>query len=177
MGETILILGGARSGKSRIAESLTLEGLPVTYVATAAWVETDPEMTERITRHRKNRPQHWTTLEVTQDLDSVLPGAVRAPGSVVIDCVTLWLTNLMLGTNEAQGLGDEEILATVTRTAQLARGEALTIWVSNETGSGIIPDSALGRRFVDLQGLANQRLAAISDRVILCVAGLPMRLK
>jgi adenosylcobinamide kinase/adenosylcobinamide-phosphate guanylyltransferase len=80
MGETILVLGGARSGKTRMAESLTLDGFPVTYIATATVLEGDPEMADRIERHRRHRPQHWTTLEVPRDLESALPPIVKDPG-------------------------------------------------------------------------------------------------
>jgi adenosylcobinamide kinase/adenosylcobinamide-phosphate guanylyltransferase len=176
MGETILVLGGARSGKSRLAGRLAAEREPVVLVATATLVPDDAEMSARIARHRAERPASWTTIEVPRDLEGVLPGLVDRDGSVVIDCVTLWISNLMLG----QGTGtsdDEAILAAVDRATRAARGRARVIWVSNEVGSGIIPMNALARRFADLQGWANQRLAAACDAVHLCVAGLSVRLK
>ena len=177
MGETILILGGARSGKSRLAETLAEEHRPVTFIATAVEFANDAEMTRRIERHRTDRPQHWTTLEVPRELETELPKVVGQEGSVLIDCVTLWLTNLMLGLGGGSALEDDAILATVERAAHLGKDRARTIWVSNEVGSGVVPESALGRRFSDLQGLANQRLATAADRVLLCVAGLTIRLK
>ena len=99
---------------------------------------------------------------------------------MVVDCVTLWLSNLMLGLGGGSGLGldDEAVLAAVDRAAAAARdGEARVVWVSNEVGSGLVPDNALARRFADLQGWTNQRLAAACDAVHLCVAGLSLRLK
>ncbi|MDB5352258.1 MAG: adenosyl cobinamide kinase/adenosyl cobinamide phosphate guanylyltransferase [Planctomycetota bacterium] len=177
MGEVILVLGGMRSGKTRRAETLAADFAPVTYVATALADHDDPEMTARITRHRESRPKDWATKEVPRDLEAVLPALVAVPGAVVIDCVTLWLTNLILGLGGGPALDDTEALATVERTAKVARGEATVVWVANEVGSGVVPENALARRFADLQGLANQILAAASDAVYLCVAGLPLRLK
>jgi adenosylcobinamide kinase/adenosylcobinamide-phosphate guanylyltransferase len=177
MGETILVLGGSRSGKSRLAARLAAERPPVTFVATATVAPDDPEMAARVARHRDERPESWTTLEVARDLEAILPGLVLSGGSVLIDCVTLWLSNLLLGLGGGPALEDEAILASVGRASEAARGEARVIWVSNEVGSGLVPTHALARRFADLQGLANQRLAAACDAVHLCVAGLPLRLK
>ncbi len=97
MGETILVLGGSRSGKTRLAGRLAEGSGPVTYVATATVDPDDPEMVARIDRHRAERPAGWTTREVPRDLEGALPALVAAEGAVVIDCLTLWLTNLMLG--------------------------------------------------------------------------------
>ncbi|MGE5755978.1 MAG: bifunctional adenosylcobinamide kinase/adenosylcobinamide-phosphate guanylyltransferase [Planctomycetaceae bacterium] len=177
MSETILVLGGTRSGKSRLAERLAGEREPVTLVATASVDPTDAEMSARIARHRTERPAHWTTVEAPRDLEGVLAGLAARDGSVVIDCVTLWISNLMLGQGEGEPLEDEAILAALDRAARAARGQARVIWVSNEVGSGIIPINPLARRFADLQGWANQRLAAACDSVVLCVAGLSVRLK
>lgn len=176
MGETILIVGGARSGKSRLALDWATARPPVVYVATAMRDEGDPEMMARIARHRSERPESWTTLEVPRDLEGTLPALVQREGAVVIDCVTLWVTNLVLGLGGA-ALLDAAVLDAVERTAAAVRGRARVIWVSNEVGSGIVPIDALARRFADLQGLVNQRLAAFCDHVYLCVAGLPLRLK
>ena len=177
MGETILVLGGARSGKSRLAGRLAAEREPVVLVATAMLVPDDAEMSARIARHRAERPASWTTVEAPRDLEGVLPGLVDRDGSVVIDCVTLWISNLMLGQGTFGPLEDEAILSAVDRATHAARGRARVIWVSNEVGSGIIPMNALARRFADLQGWANQRLTAACDAVHLCVAGLTVRLK
>jgi adenosylcobinamide kinase/adenosylcobinamide-phosphate guanylyltransferase len=177
MGETILVLGGSRSGKSGLAARLAVERGPVTFVATATVDPDDPEMASRVARHRADRPADWTTLEVPRDLEVILPSLVVDGGSVLIDCATLWLSNLMLGLGGGPALEESAILEAVGRASQAARGRARVIWVSNEVGSGVVPPNALARRFADLQGLANQRLAADCETVHFCVAGLSMRLK
>lgn len=178
MGEMVLVLGGSRSGKSRLAERLAAEaGGPVAYVATAVLDPSDADMAARIDRHRRGRPAGWETHEVARDLEPPLARLAARGGAVIVDCVTLWLTNLMLGLGDGPALDDGAILERVDRAAGAARGEARVVWVSNEVGSGIVPENALARRFADLQGLANQRLASSCDRVHLCVAGLGLRLK
>ncbi len=177
MGETILVLGGSRSGKSRLAARLAGERPPVTFLATATVDPADSEMSARVARHRAERPAGWTTCAVPRDLEAVLPGLVARGGSVLIDCVTLWLSNLMLGLGGAPALEDPAILSAIGRALAAARGEARIIWVSNEVGAGVVPSNALARRFADLQGLANQQIAAACDAVHLCVAGLSLRLK
>jgi adenosylcobinamide kinase/adenosylcobinamide-phosphate guanylyltransferase len=178
MGETILVLGGSRSGKSRLAARLAGEFPPVTFVATATIDPGDPEMAARVARHRAERPAGWTTREVPRDLETILPGLAQQGGSVLIDCVTLWLSNLILGLGGGPALEDAMVLAAVSSAAAAAaQGPARVIWVSNEVGSGIVPENPLARRFRDVQGLANQRLAAASSAVHLCVAGLSLRLK
>lgn len=178
MGETILVLGGARSGKSRLAERLAAEREPVTYVATASVDPADSEMVARVDRHRGARPAGWTTREVPRDLIDVLPSLTEREGSVLIDCVTLWVSNLMLGLGGGPALGDDAVLGAVELATVAARGgRARVVWVSNEVGSGIVPANDLARRFADLQGWVNQRLAAAADTVHLCVAGLSLRLK
>jgi adenosylcobinamide kinase/adenosylcobinamide-phosphate guanylyltransferase len=176
MGETILVLGGARSGKSALAARLASERPPVTYVATAKFDRDDPEMVARIERHRADRPEDWTTLEVPRDLEGVLATLAEREGSVIIDCVTLWVSNLLLGDGTREP-ADADILDAVARAARAGRGCPRVVWVSNEVGSGGVPMNALARRFADLQGLANQRLAQECDAVHLCVAGLSIRLK
>jgi adenosylcobinamide kinase / adenosylcobinamide-phosphate guanylyltransferase len=177
MGEAILVLGGTRSGKSRLAETLAGARPPVTYVATATVDPDDAELAARVARHRAGRPEGWATLEVPRDLPGLLPAVVARDGAVVIDCVTLWISNLMLGRGGGPALEDAAILDHVERATQQGRGAARVLWVSNEVGAGIIPANPLARRFADLQGLANQRLAAACDAVHLCVAGLAIRLK
>jgi len=164
----ILILGGARSGKSRHAEAL-IHALPPpwTYIATAEAF--DAEMATRIAEHRARRPPGW----VTHDAPHALPEAIaQAPpdAPLLVDCLTLWLSNLML----AEADLDAAIHAL---SASLAARRAATVLVSNEVGSGIVPATALGRRFRDAQGRLNQRMAAEAGRVCLIVAGLEMRLK
>ena len=160
-----LVLGGARSGKSRYAESLIAATPPPwVYVATAQAL--DAEMAERIAHHRKRRGDGWHTIEEPHDLQDAIDAAA-AGAAVLVDCMTLWLTNRMLADAD---MGAE----TARLEAALARRNGLTVLVSNEVGSGIVPDNALARRFADLQGRLNQRLAACADRVVLVVAGLPL---
>ena len=163
-----LVLGGARSGKSRHAESLIAVGPPPwVYVATAEPL--DDEMTARIAAHRARRGADWRDVEAPRDL----PGALArnaAGGAVLVDCLTLWLSNLMLA--------DADIEAETARLeSALASMAAPVVLVSNEVGSGIVPDNALARRFRDAQGRLNQRIAARADRVVLMVAGLPLVVK
>jgi adenosyl cobinamide kinase/adenosyl cobinamide phosphate guanylyltransferase len=162
-----LVLGGARSGKSRYAESLVAAlSPPWLYVATAE--VGDEEMTVRINAHRSRRGPDWRTIEAPRHLVAALQKAGTRP--VLVDCLTLWLTNLTLA--------DFDIEA---ETAHLERALAAAaspiVLVANEVGSGIVPDHPLGRKFRDLQGVLNQRMAARADRVVLMVAGLPLVLK
>lgn len=163
-----LVLGGARSGKSRHAEAL-VSALPPpwTYVATAeAW---DEEMRQRIAEHKERRGAGWRTLEAPLALGQALQ---RAPAAqpLLIDCLTLWLTNLLLA--EADLDGEIEALEAV-----LTKRQALTVLVGNEVGLGIVPENALARRFRDQAGRLHQRLAAGAGSVIFMVAGLPMTVK
>jgi adenosylcobinamide kinase/adenosylcobinamide-phosphate guanylyltransferase len=163
-----LVLGGARSGKSRYAEGLiTARAPPWVYVATAQAL--DLEMTERIARHRARRAAPWQTIEAPDDLAAAV-GAAPTGAPVLIDCLTLWLSNRMLANADI----DAE---TERLEAALAGRSGAVVLVSNEVGFGIVPDNALGRRFRDLQGQLNQRLAARADRVVLVVAGLPLIVK
>lgn len=161
-----LILGGARSGKSRLAERLAAaSGLPRVYVATAEiW---DDEMADRIARHKTDRGAGWTTFEAPRDIAGVL---ARAKGVVLIDCATLWLTNVMLG-------GGDIAAETAALIAAIAACPGPVIMVSNEVGWGIVPDNRLARDFRDEQGRLNQRLAEAADVVAGVMAGLPMVLK
>ena len=165
----IYVTGGARSGKSRFAEELASRaGERVTYLATAQAF--DAEMTERIGRHRQDRPADWHTLEEPLELAAVLAGL---EGAVLLDCLSLWVSNLML-----HGDPDELILqaADALIEAQAVRHSPL-IAVSNEVGFGIVPDNALARRYRDTLGWVNQRFAAASDEAWLLVSGLPVQLK
>src|SRR4051794_23444280 len=132
MGEMILILGGARSGKSRLAERLAAEGGPVVYLATATLDGSDPEMSARIGRHRAARPEGWETREVPRDLEEALTSLSGRGLTVLIDCVTLWLTNLMLGLGGGPEMEDRAILEAVDRASGVALGDSRAIWVSNE---------------------------------------------
>ena len=163
-----LVLGGARSGKSRYAEAaIMVSPAPWVYVATAE--PFDAEMTARIAEHRGRRGGQWQTIEAPLDLAGAIAGA-PASATVLVDCLTLWLNNLMFNNRDI----DAE---TQRLEAALAARQAPTVLVSNEVGSGIVPDNAEARRFRDLQGRLNQRIAARADRVVLLVAGLPMVVK
>jgi adenosylcobinamide kinase/adenosylcobinamide-phosphate guanylyltransferase len=166
--EITLILGGARSGKSRHAESLITAGPPPwLYVATAEPL--DDEMLARIAEHRARRGAGWRDVEAPRDLAGVL-SEIPSGTAVLVDCLTLWLSNLMLA-------GAEIDAETERLDAVLARSAAPVVLVSNEVGSGIVSDNALARRFRDAQGRLNQRIAARADRVVLMVAGLPLVVK
>lgn len=161
-----LIVGGARSGKSRLAERLaTASGLPRSYIATAEiW---DDEMRSRIDRHIADRGAGWVTHEAPRDVAGAL---VLSQGVVLIDCATLWLTNVMLGGGDIAG-------ETAVLLAAIAAYPEPVIVVSNEVGWGIVPDNKLSRDFRDEQGRLNQRLAEAADLVAGVMAGLPMVLK
>jgi adenosylcobinamide kinase / adenosylcobinamide-phosphate guanylyltransferase len=162
-----LILGGARSGKSRFAEKL-IAALPPPWIYLATAEAGDAEMAERIARHRARRGADWCTIEAPHNLERVLTDCRGEP--VLVDCLTLWLSNLMLA--------DTTIEDEMTRVEKaLLRATAPKMVVSNEVGSGIVPEHPLGRHFRDMQGILNQRIAALADRVVLVVAGLPLALK
>lgn len=166
-----LILGGIRSGKSRLAEQRALaSGLAVTVVATAT--ADDDEMRQRIALHREHRPQSWHLVEEPLALAAVLHAHAAPERCLLVDCLTLWLTNLLCAQDERR-LGEE-------RDALLAALPGLPgriILVGNETGMGIIPLGELSRRFCDEAGRLHQELAQRCDRVIFTVAGLPHILK
>ncbi len=162
-----LVLGGARSGKSRQAEALLSDlASPWRYLATGqAW---DDEMRDRIAAHRDRRDGRWQTVEVPLHLPAALDAAGSDP--VLVDCLTLWLTNLLLGEHDI-----EQAMSALMDA--LARRRAPTVLVGSEVGLGIVPENALARRFRDEAGLLHQRVAAMADRVVLVVAGLPLVLK
>lgn len=167
-----LILGGARSGKSRRAEALALdfEG-SVTYVATSRGDVADPEWAIRVAAHRARRPATWRACEIPFDLPDAIERECAASGQLVlVDCLTLWLSNWM----ELERSVEEGVSA-LERSMTTASGEL--ILVSNEVGSGVVPPTPLGRRFRDEQGRLNQRIAALADRVELLVAGIPVLVK
>jgi adenosyl cobinamide kinase/adenosyl cobinamide phosphate guanylyltransferase len=161
------VLGGARSGKSRYAEGL-VAALPPPWLYVATAEAGDHEMAARIRAHRSRRGPFWRTIEAPRDLPAAL--AVREGMPVLIDCLTLWLSNHLLANADI----DQE---TERLERALAEAAAPIVLVANEVGSGIVPDHPLGRKFRDLQGLLNQRIAARADRVVLMVAGLPVAVK
>lgn len=182
-----LILGGARSGKSALAERMLAQSpdtRPVTYAATAPRYAGDAEWAERIARHRAQRPAHWRTVETGADPGLLAGLLASAEGPVLVDCLTLWLTSAM----DAVGAWDEQAWARGAPRQELA---ALTgalhdafaaahgpvVLVSNELGFGLVPPDPGSRRFRDELGRLNQACAAAADEVHLVVAGLPLRLK
>ena len=161
-----LILGGARSGKSRLAESLTRGERH--YIATAQAF--DDEMRERISGHQEQRGIGWVTHEEALALPSKLSEVDGAGRFILVDCLTLWLSNLILADRDWEMPAAELV-------AVLGGVTADVVLVSNEVGLSIVPDNALGRRFRDAQGLLNQRVAVVADRVVFVAAGLPLVLK
>lgn len=189
-GRRVLVLGGARSGKSAFAERMLARHRSVTYVATARVGDDDPEWQDRVARHRERRPATWRTLE-TADLAAALRDE---PGPLLVDCVTLWLTAMMdecgawielgagrLGAGQpGAGRPDAEgelagRLEALERAWRARRERA--ILVTNEVGAGIVPATPAGRRFRDQLGQLNTRLAGHADRVWLVTAGIPRRLR
>ncbi len=166
-----LILGGARSGKSRFAERLAADsGLAVTYIATSQAL--DGEMTSRIAHHRERRPAHWALVEEPLQLARVLREQAAVNRCLLVDCLTLWLTNLLM-LDDAMRLAEE-------RDALLECLDGLPwriLLVSNETGLGVVPLGELTRRYVDEAGWLHQAVAERAQRVTFMVAGLPMTLK
>ncbi|MFI8739552.1 bifunctional adenosylcobinamide kinase/adenosylcobinamide-phosphate guanylyltransferase [Stutzerimonas zhaodongensis] len=166
-----LILGGARSGKSRLAERLAVEsGLAVTYIATSQPL--DGEMNERIAHHRARRPASWALIEEPLTLASVLREHARADRCLLVDCLTLWLTNLLMLDDLVRLTEEREALLEC-----LADLPGRVLLVSNETGLGVVPLGELTRRYVDEAGLLHQAIAERCQRVVFTVAGLPMTLK
>jgi adenosylcobinamide kinase/adenosylcobinamide-phosphate guanylyltransferase len=168
----IFITGGARSGKSRLAEDLALGyGAPLCYIATGR--AGDGEMAERIACHRARRGPNWQTVEEPLDLAGAVAALDGQFNALLVDCVTLWLTNLLLHRGESPRILDE-----VASLASLAAGlKTPLILVSNEVGMGIVPDNALARTFRDLAGEANEILAKAADEVYVMFSGLPLKLK
>lgn len=165
---SLLVLGGARSGKSRFAES-AITALPGPWIYLATGRSFDTEMHERIARHKQQRSQSgWQTVEEPLDVAAVLRQYATTP--VLLDCLTLWLTNLLLAERDVEG-------PVQALLASLNVRKAPTVMVGNEVGLGIVPQSPLGRRFRDEAGLLHQRLAACMGKVVFVAAGLPLVLK
>ncbi|MEO9598905.1 bifunctional adenosylcobinamide kinase/adenosylcobinamide-phosphate guanylyltransferase [Parasphingorhabdus sp.] len=164
-----LILGGTRSGKSSFAQDLAEKnGDKLVYVATAQAF--DEEMEDRIHRHQNDRGSGWQTVEETRDLASVITAYSSPETMLLIDCLTIWLSNLMLAEADLETAQDQLVKA-------LSEAPGPIIMVSNEVGAGIVPETPLGRRFRDESGWMNQRVAAAAHDVALITAGLPLWLK
>jgi adenosylcobinamide kinase/adenosylcobinamide-phosphate guanylyltransferase len=166
-----LVLGGARSGKSRYAQALIGDRQAI-YVATARGTR-DREMSGRIERHRADRAPAWTTIEEPESV----PRVVRTAAPVIVECATVWLSNLFERESHTPARRQQDILLASVRELAEASRQRHVVVVSNEVGGGIVPTSRVGRRFRDLQGWANQILAAEAQSVVLVVAGLPLVLK
>ncbi len=172
MAKTIFITGGARSGKSRLAERLAEnEGSPLCYIATGR--PGDAEMAERIAAHRARRGEKWNTVEEPLQLTEAVKEADGRYRAVLVDCITLWLTNLLL-THEDAGRALDEVRKLAGLLPCLTTPLVL---VSNEVGMGIVPDNPLARTFRDLAGMANEILAAAADEVYVTISGIPLKLK
>ncbi|MGK9064399.1 bifunctional adenosylcobinamide kinase/adenosylcobinamide-phosphate guanylyltransferase [Stutzerimonas chloritidismutans] len=166
-----LILGGARSGKSRLAERLaSASGLAVTYIATSQPL--DGEMAARIAQHRARRPAAWALVEEPLALATTLRQHAHQDSCLLVDCLTLWLTNLLMFEDSARLVEERDALLDC-----LAALPGRVVMVSNETGLGVVPLGELSRRYVDEAGWLHQAIAARADRVVFTVAGLPMILK
>ena len=165
-----LVLGGARSGKTAFAESLAMRsGSKPVYLATAEAL--DAEMRERVASHQRGRGERFATIEEPQALSDALLVAAREHDVILVDCLTLWITNLLIA-NQDVAMAVSELGATLVQLKT-----ARVILVSNEVGLGIVPDNAMARTFRDLAGSAHQRLAEVCDDVYFVIAGLPMTLK
>jgi adenosylcobinamide kinase / adenosylcobinamide-phosphate guanylyltransferase len=166
--QKMLVLGGARSGKSRHAEA-QCEAIPgtITYIATAQAFDT--EMRDRIATHRARRSARWNSFEAPITLPAAIAQAQQS-GPILVDCLTLWLSNLLLAEEDIPAWSEKLIAAIMACSAPI-------ILVSNEVGLSIVPDNVLARRFRDEAGLLNQRVAAACDKVLFIAAGLPLTLK
>jgi adenosylcobinamide kinase/adenosylcobinamide-phosphate guanylyltransferase len=185
MGNLILVTGGARSGKSSFAEEKVKGfGDNVLYVATS--IPFDDEMKLRIKKHREQRPDIWETLEAYKDLDLLLPDIIKGKSAVLLDCITVMITNLMF--EKCQSWDDIDtykmteienyIMAEVEKLIMAIESlEVPFVLVTNELGDGLVPEYALGRLFRDIAGRVNQRIAKASQEVFLCVCGIPVKIK
>ncbi len=170
-----LVLGGARSGKSRYAEQVAIEsGMPVIYIATAE--AGDAEMQVRLEKHRQDRPQHWQTVEEPIKIADIIQQYSSSNSCLLVDCLTLWLTNILFDKQgaEQQSLFEQESQA-LFKALDVFSGQL--VMVSNEVGLGIVPIDKITRRFVDEVGLLHQKIVSYSDKVVLVTAGLPQILK
>jgi adenosylcobinamide kinase/adenosylcobinamide-phosphate guanylyltransferase len=176
--QLILILGGARAGKSSCALRLAEErervsGTKVCFIATAEAL--DDEMRERIARHRASRPSHWLTLEEPKRLDLALSQAGDAE-VVIVDCLTMFVSNWLLATQDDLACEEEVARIVENSLAIAAKSRQTIIWVSNEVGLGLVPETSLGRTFRDVLGRVNQQVALAATQIYFLIAGLPLRL-
>ena len=171
-GSVTLVLGGARSGKSRYAQQLAEQSQQVMFIATAK--ASDDQMREKIERHREDRPQDWQTIEEPLELPQALAQYQTECDVMIVDCLTIYAANLL----EAEGEDREGMERRVEALCEeLRRVVCSVVLVSNEVGSGVVPAYPIGVRYRDLLGEINQRVARVADDVVLMVAGLPLALK
>lgn len=186
MSKTILITGGARSGKSAFAEKLAKEtGEKVLYIATS--IPFDDEMKERVKRHKAQRPAEWDTYEGYRNLGDVITEKGKSYDGILVDCITIMATNLMFDSigfeDQSPAYEDflkaEEYISIHIENLKkgLSAADTTVILVTNELGSGVVPDTAFGRAFRDIAGRANRQLAEQADEVYLVVCGIPMKIK
>lgn len=177
MARTIFITGGARSGKSTFAEKRAREfGSSLGYLATAQTL--DSEMDERVRRHRERRGAEWDTIEEPIHLSEALARCDGQYQAILVDCLTLWLSNLLLKYEDAAENCEERMHEDLQRLKSTLQGMVTpVILVSNEVGMGIVPDNTLARMFRDIAGTANQTMAAAADEVHVVISGLPLKLK
>jgi adenosylcobinamide kinase/adenosylcobinamide-phosphate guanylyltransferase len=168
-GRVTFLLGGARSGKSRMAQELA-EAQAGELVFLATGQAFDAEMTERIARHQADRGPRWRTVECPLDLPAAIHAEARPGRVLLVDCLTLWASNLLLSDRDIEAASDALVAA-------LAASPCPVLLVSNEVGMGIVPDNALARRFRDQAGRMNRQVAAVADRAVLVMAGLAVELK
>ena len=177
MARTIFITGGARSGKSLFAEKRALEfGAPLGYLATAQTL--DIEMDTRVSRHRERRGGEWHTIEEPINLSQALMRSDGQYQAILVDCLTMWLSNLLFKYEDAKEEIEERVQGELEELKSALRKMVTpVVLVSNEVGMGIVPDNALARLFRDIAGSANQTLAAGADEVHVVISGIPLRLK
>ncbi|TYQ16417.1 UNVERIFIED_CONTAM: adenosylcobinamide kinase /adenosylcobinamide-phosphate guanylyltransferase [Acetivibrio alkalicellulosi] len=185
MGKVILVTGGSRSGKSSFAESIAKKyGNNVLYIATS--IPFDDEMKIRVRKHREQRPEYWQTLEAYKDFDIYLKEHTCQKEVLLLDCITLMVTNIILEERcDWEKISLEEVSFIERRVEkevekllhEVEKGSATLIAVTNEVGMGIIPSNRLSRIFSDIAGRINQKLAKVADEVFLCVSGIPIKIK
>lgn len=170
MKKTYLITGGSRSGKSRFALELAKFAKKPFYIATAGIG--DEEMQDRITKHQAERGEHWTTIEEQIDLEKAIIQAQNQGADVIIvDCLTLWVSNIMFNDNADQKTELDKLKNAITET------KVPLVLVTNEVGSGIVPENAVSRQFRDEAGMVNQEIAKIVKNVVITVSGIPVEIK
>ena len=180
MSELTLVIGGTRSGKSAFATELAKKHKHVCYIATADSEQSsqidDGEMLERIEKHKKNRPAEWKTVEAPLGLDKAVSNLNENLDVVLIDCITIYVTNMLLGSQKEEG--DEHIINAINKLCSVCKNAPFNvIMVTNEVGYGVVPDNALSRRFRDIAGYANQIIASEADNVYLVTAGIENKIK